>query len=370
VKVLFVLEDLLTGGAQAHSLDLVRRLEERGFRPEVAVLGSEVAPAMAARTRAPVTLLRQRSLRRPSEWARLASALQAREPELVVAVNQVAGCVAAAARATGRLRAPLAVVFHSTVVASLAGQVRTAGFLAAARASQALVFVSERQRSYWRRRGLGASRVEVIRNGIEPGRGPPVDGAGRARAKVRLDLDPGRPVFGAVAMFRREKNLVQAVEAAATLHGRGRPVQLLLVGDGPTRLELEARTRALGLGKAVRFAGEQAEVAPFLQAMDAGLLCSTSVETSPLFGLELMATGAPLIASRLGGLQELVEDGVDGLLFRPGDLRGLVDRMALCLDPEVRDRLGANALRKVGAFSAETMAERYADLFRDLARAA
>lgn len=365
-----MLEDLLTGGAQVHSLDLAQRLQGRGFRPEVVVLGAEVAPGMAARSTAPVTVLGQRGLRRPSEWGRLGAALQARDADLIVAVNQVAGCVAAAARATGRLRAPVVALFHSTAVRGVAGWARTAPYLAAARACQALVFVSEAQRAHWRRRGCGARRVEVIRNGVEVPRSPPLDEAGRALAKARLGLDPLRPVFGAVAMFRREKNLGHAIEAVARLRLRGHRVQLLLVGDGPTRPALEARALELDLGGAVRFAGEQREVAPFLQAMDAGLLCSTSVETLPLFGLELMAAGAPLIAPRLGGLEELVEHGVDGLLFPPGDTDALVDAVALCLDSGVRGRLAGHARLKAKGFCAEVMADRYAALFRSLARAA
>ena len=83
-----------------------------------------------------------------------------------------------------------------------------------------------------------------------------------------------------------------------------------------------------------------------------------------------MATGAPLVASRVGGLEELVEDGVDGLLFPPHDTAVLVRQLKRCADPVVRARLAAGAQSKVQGFCAEAMADRYAELFGRLAREA
>jgi L-malate glycosyltransferase len=367
MRVLFVLEDLLTGGAQIHALDLCARLRVRGFATEVVILGAEAAPALAARAGASLSRLDQRGLRHPAEWGRLGRALAARQPDLVVSVNQVAGCVVGTARITGRLRAPAVAICHTSAVRSWAGRARTAGFFAAARAHQALVFVSKGQRRYWRRRGLSAPRTAMIHNGVDlrPAAAP-LARAEREAARRELGLDADLPTFGAAAMFRREKNLGQVVEAAGRLKAHGTPVQLLLVGDGPERRAVQARAEALGLGPLVRFPGEQADVAPYLRAMDAGVLCSTSVETLPLFGLEIMATGAPLIAPAVGGLPELVAHGRDGLIFRPGDTDGLVGALRLCCEPGARDQMGGEAFAKAQSFGADEMADRYAELFRQV----
>uniref|UniRef100_UPI001574FE74 glycosyltransferase family 4 protein n=1 Tax=Caulobacter sp. S45 TaxID=1641861 RepID=UPI001574FE74 len=284
--------------------------------------------------------------------------------------NQVAGCVAGFARATGASHAPLAAVIHSTSVQGAAGWVRTAPFYAAARRCDALVYVSERQRAHWARRRLGAKRVVVIRNGVDLARHGPVDASARVAAKLALGLAPATLILGSVAMFRPEKNHLQLVQALAALRRAGVEAELLLVGDGPTRAAVEALVGQLGLSQAVKFCGEQADVRPFLAAMDAGVLCSTSVETLPLFGLEVMAAGAPLVASRVGGLEELVEDGVDGLLFPPCDTPALVRQLKRCADPVTRGRLSAAARRKAQGFSAEVMAEQYAGLFGRLAGSA
>ena len=197
-----------------------------------------------------------------------------------------------------------------------------------------------------------------------------MDAPSRTAAKAALDLDPAALTLGSVAMFRLEKNHMQMVRALAVMRAAGIGAQLLLVGDGPTRLAVQAQVAELGLSDAVRFVGEQAEVRPFLAAMDVGVLCSTSVETLPLFGLELMAGGAPLVASRLGGLEELVEDGVDGLLFPPRDTSALVRQLKRCADSVVRARLSAAARRKAQGFCADTMTDRYSALFRELASGA
>lgn len=369
MKLLLVLEDLLTGGAQTHSVDLALRLRRRGFRVELMVLGRQVAPALADRLGGGLTLLDQAGLGRPGQWRRLAGAIGAAQADVVVAVNQVAGCVAGVAHAMGRLRAPLVAVLHSTAVRGAPGWVRTAPFYAAARRCDALVYVSERQRAHWTRRRLGARRIAVIRNGVDLERHRPVDAPTRAAAKLALGLAPSVLTLGSVAMFRAEKNHLQSVQALAALRRAGVEAVLVLVGDGPIRAAVEAQAAALGLRAAVRFCGEQGDVRPFLAAMDAGVLCSTSVETLPLFGLEIMATGAPLVASRVGGLEELVDDGVDGLLFAPGDTPALVRQLKRCADPVVRTRLSAAALCKAQGFCVESMADRYAGLFTDLAAA-
>ncbi len=368
MKLTFVLEDLLTGGAQVHSVDLARRLRQRGMQVKMMVLGARTADALVERLGDGPTLLDQAGLRRPAEWRRLGEAIGTGDPDLVVAVNQVAGCVAGLARARGDIRAPLVAVLHATAVRGAAGWMRTAPFFAAARTCDALVYVSERQQAHWAALGLGAGRATVIRSGVDLRRHLPVDASSRAAAKRALGLDPAVLALGSVAMFRKEKNHPQLVRALAALREAGVACALLLVGDGPTRGAVEALVAELDLGGSVRFCGEQADVRPFLAAMDVGVLCSTAVETLPLFGLELMATGAPLVASRLGGLEELVEDGVDGLLFPPGDTAALVLQLKRCADPVVRARLSAAALRKAQGFCAEVMADRYAELFGELGR--
>jgi len=107
----------------------------------------------------------------------------------------------------------------------------------------------------------------------------------------------------------------------------------------------------LGLGSRVRFLGSQRNVEPFIQAADCALCPSVWAEAAGLVNLEAMACGLPVVASRIGGIPEFVEDGRTGFLFTPGDHRELAEWIhQLCDDPELRQRMGqearSNAIRR------------------------
>ena len=156
VRVLFVLEDLRIGGAQKHTLELARSLGATHAVELIAIsdLDDRLSPDAGA---AGVRALGRRGLR-PRTWAHLARRIVGFAPNLVVSVNQVATLAVTAARLTHRLRARHAVIFHSCVIDSLAGGLRTAPFIPAVRSADALVYVSANQRRAWERWGLRARR--------------------------------------------------------------------------------------------------------------------------------------------------------------------------------------------------------------------
>jgi len=140
---------------------------------------------------------------------------------------------------------------------------------------------------------------------------------------------------------------------------------LTLVGDGDDQPALEAM--AAPLGDAVRFTGylSQAEVAEMLATADA-LVLPSFAEGVPVVLMEAMASARPVIATRVAGGSELVEDGVSGFLAAPGDAAGLADRISrLAGDPALRRRMGAAGRDKVLAeFDIRKEAARIAALFR------
>lgn len=141
---------------------------------------------------------------------------------------------------------------------------------------------------------------------------------------------------------RRDPELVYALAKL-----RGRPFQALIVGDGPDRPAVEAELRRLGLAGAVDLAGEREDVAEILAASHVFVLSSRS-EASPISVLEAMAAGLPVVASRVGGLPELVVDGETGLLVSPGDPEELATALACLLDdPTLRERLGSAGRARV-----------------------
>lgn len=186
--------------------------------------------------------------------------------------------------------------------------------------SQAMLFSDQ---AHW-------PRMRIVHCGIDPdlyGRDETSEGAGRIAFVGRLTA-----VKGAVLLL----------DAFARLRGTHPGATLTLVGDGPDRAQLEARTDKLGLRDAVQFTGYlgQAEVAGILARADM-LVLPSFAEGVPVVLMEAMASNIPVIASRVAGVQELVEDGVSGFAIPPGDLDMLTARIdTLLSDPARRQRMG------------------------------
>ena len=113
-----------------------------------------------------------------------------------------------------------------------------------------------------------------------------------------------------------------------------------MVGDGPDRPELEALAHELGVARSTHFVGFQDDVGPWFHAFDALLLPSRN-EGTPVSAIETLAAGRPVVASRVGGVPDVVADGTDGYLFPVGDVAAAAEHLArLAADPELRRRMG------------------------------
>ena len=163
------------------------------------------------------------------------------------------------------------------------------------------------------------------------------------------------------------KGLAVLLEAVAALRPRHPDLRLALVGDGPDRTALAAQAARLGIADAVEFTGylSQTAVAARLAEADVFVLPSFA-EGVPVVLMEALAAGRPVVATRVAGVAELVEDGVAGFLIPPGDPAPLADRLQRLLsDPALRARLGAGGRRIVEAeFDAAREAARLLRLIR------
>ncbi len=159
----------------------------------------------------------------------------------------------------------------------------------------------------------------------------------------------GEPEMICVGRLVQRKGQSLLVEAVAGLLGRGVPVRLTLVGDGPMRANLEALARRIGVEDRVRFAGAVGhdEIPSMLRAADIFCLPSFS-EGVPVVLMEAMAHSVPVVTTQVMGIPELVENLRSGLLVAPGRVDVLVDALArVALDPELREQLGARGRDKV-----------------------
>lgn len=350
LRVLHVCSDTNIGGAGRYVLTLLTqpRIAERFT---VAAACPEGALAAALR-RAGVTVFPYAGADRSLSWSglrELVGLIRRWRPHVVHTHGALAGRIA------GRLGGARVVYTKHGLAAAVEAsvQVRSPGAwlrrLAVRRFADRIVAVSGAVRDALIAQGADPAAVRVIPGGVDLGpyeqAPPPVAG-----------------VVGALGRLEREKGFDVLLEAMARLRGEAR---LLLGGDGSQRQALAARVEAEGLP--VELVGFVDDVPAFLGRTGVFVVPSRS-EGLGLVAVEAMAAGRPVVASRTGGLPEVVVDGETGLLVAPEDPDGLARAIRMLLaDPERSARMGAAGRERARAlFSAERMAAETAALYEEL----
>jgi glycosyltransferase involved in cell wall biosynthesis len=340
VLVLITLAEV--GGAQTYVATLLPALAER-FDVVVAAHGS--GPIRTAAEEAGVRFIALRHVRRPiNPWRDLAGFLELtrllrrERPDIVHANSSKAGVLGRLAAAAAGVPIRIFTV-HGWAFAARGG-LQSRAYRWADRLTRPLttvtICVSEHDRVTGVRAGTCSSeRTVVIRNAVAPETAP------------RPRHDRPRPLLVSIGRLKAPKDFITLVRALALLPADS--FDALIVGDGPDRPALEAELRLLGIEDRVRLAGERDDVRALLADADLFVLSSLS-EGLPVSVLEAMAAELPVVASRVGGVPEVVVDGENGFLVPPRDPRELaVALKRLVDDGDLRRHLGA-----VGRVRAET----------------
>jgi len=345
MKVMHVVLSLDVGGLERNVLNQVR--EGCGLGQQSSVLCLERPGTLASRAEelgARVVCVDKTPGIRPGIVPRIRSVLEAVEPD-VVHTHQI-GPLFYTGLASHGLGIPL-IVHTEHGREDYAGRrlLRWLGRVAGMHASCLFCLTQDMADGVIGSRIVPRGKVRLIHNGIDLS----VFRQRHDRVVVRrsLGIAPEAVVVGTVGRLTEVKNQELLIRAFAQVKGQIPEAHLILVGDGPLAGELRDLAASLGVDESVHFAGYQPNSAPYLQAFDVFALTSRS-EGMPQSVLEASACGIPVVASRVGGLPELIEHGRTGVLFDPGDQPGLESAlMALLADPPRARELGAAGRAKV-----------------------
>lgn len=269
-------------------------------------------------------------------------------------------------RAGRRAGIPVISISHGWTAVSFKVRMNEAIDRLALRWMDAVVCVSQAQARKVRRALVPERKVVVIPNAVG-GEAFAAPRPGFREAMLTLFPAPPRLLVGAAGRLSREKNLALFVEAAAIVARTRSDVGFVVFGEGPMRASLTAQIARLGLQERFVLAGFRADLTHYLPHLDLAVMTSIT-EGLPVFLLEAFAAGVPMVATAVGGIPEVLEEGRSGYLVASGDAAGLGRRILDAVrDDDVRHAMGRHGLERVRRdFSFERQARQYLDLFARL----
>jgi glycosyltransferase involved in cell wall biosynthesis len=361
-RVLYTIPELCVGGAEHQLLELARGLDRRRFTPAIAVLRPGGTLEVEARYAGIETVEAPRRSRFDlSPCQRLAAWMVSRRVGVVHSFLFLDGFYARLAAVAARV---------PVRIASLRGVDYAPGSVHACvdrclkEFTSCLVANSDWMRRRARAVGMTRVRFEVIPNGVDADRFAAGD---RAAARQKIGLRPDDFAVAIVGRLSPEKDHGTFLRAAVEAAKRSARAVFLIVGDGPERLSVERTIAYMGIEDRARLLGARSDVPDLMPAFDALALTSLS-ESFPNAVLEGMAAGLAVTATDVGGVPEMVEHGVSGLLSPAGDSRAMAENwLRIEADAALRSRLGAAARRRArDVFSLSSMVQRYESLYREL----
>lgn len=355
------------GGTERQLVELLRHLDCRRWSPRLACFRKSGAFLDEVRALGldPIELSLRGSFKRPNTaWvvARLCAWL-AREKAALLHCHDVDAAL---------VGVPAAKLVRVPVIAARRDLAHDVGLLkrrvlrlALTRADMVLANAHAVAAQAERLFGVPPGRIAIVPNGLDLDRFDAL-----AAAPPAVPLPPAELLVVKVARMRHEdKGHDDLLHAAALARARAPGLRYLLVGDGRREPELRARAARLGVADLVTFAGKRLDVPAILAR--AGIVCHASrAEGLPNAILEAMAARRPIVAACVGGVADLIDDGVTGLLVPPGRPDALADRLVrLAADPGQRAALGAAARARVERdLSAQELARRIDALYARVAR--
>jgi glycosyltransferase involved in cell wall biosynthesis len=363
IKVLRVIARLNVGGPALHVAYLAAGLADRGYDTTLVAgslaRGEESMAGVAERRGVAIVTLDElhrevAPLNDLRAIVRLARLIRHERPDILHTHTAKAGAVGRiAALLSGGARPAIIVhTFHGHVLRGYFNPVKSYGFRLLerwlARFTTALIAVSPEVRDDLVQLGVApASKFAIVRLGIQLDERIGADPGARAETRRILGVSEDAFVVGWVGRMTAVKRTDDVLRALSGLLERGVDAYLCLVGDGPDRDHLERYAHELGIVRRCLFLGYQDEVGRFYQAIDALILPSTN-EGTPVSVIEALAAERPAVATRVGGIPDVIRADIDGFLVDVGDPDALAERLSvLARDPVRRAEMGAEGRTNV-----------------------
>ncbi len=361
-----------SGGLARHVISLVDGLVEDGYEVGVACeVDSAIAEAARARS-TPVYGVRI-GARGPSgtlvSAVQVARAVGALHAQIIHTHSLRAGLVGALVMA-GAPGAKLVATIHNfppggATMRARRSQERWAVRMLLRQADR-LVTVSDALRNELiALRPQVAGRTLTIPNGVDTS----ADAVEQATARAALELPAEALVVGMVARLAPAKGIAEFIQCCKLVSEQWPAARFVLAGGGPLWEEAQARREELGLGDRLQLLGEVESAREVMGAVDVLVVASTS-EGSSVVAMEAMAYGKPVVATRVGGLPEVVSDGETGIVVEPGDPRGLAEGIGRLLhDPDLGRQMGMRGRQRARqCYDTRQMLARVKDVYADLLR--
>jgi glycosyltransferase involved in cell wall biosynthesis len=383
VRVLRVIARLNTGGPALHVAYLAKGLESRGYHTTLVAgrlaRGEDSMAFVADELGIDVVSLRE--LHReispvydPIAVARVVREIRRVRPQILHTHTAKAGAVGRAAALLAGDAAPPIVVhtYHGHVLRGYFDPLLTQIFKETERAlsrhTTRLIAVGPEVRDDLVELGIApAEKFSVIRLGIDLESRVQIDDAVREKQRYLFGIPNERFVVGWIGRMTSIKRVPDVLLSFKRLLDLGIDATLCLVGDGPDREAAEREAKELGIARRIIQLGYQRDVSPYYALFDALVLPSAN-EGTPVVAIEALAACRPVVATRVGGVPDVVTEGEDGFLVEVGDIDGIAEALArLARDPELRRRMGQSGReRMIPRYRVERLVDDVDALYREL----
>lgn len=344
-RIAYLIDGLSMGGAERLMVPILKHLSRESFEPYVCAMQSKEGNPLANEIRAlgiRVDCLNVKYLRDLDALPRLTAYLKQIDADLVHTQLEIANILGSISAKL--LRLPSVCTIHVLPSRQVKAKTRlhqkVEWFVLRHFCDRVISVSEEARRHHLEASGAAAAQVVTLYNGIDLSPFASIDAAHtRATVREELGIPHQASVLTTVAVLRPPKGLEFMIRALPDILASGMDVLYLVVGDGPHRQALEEEVRRAGVEERVIFAGMRTDIPRLLAASDIFVLPSLT-EALPTVLAEAMAARLPVVASRVGGIPEMITPGVNGLLVETEDVTGLAQAcLQLLRDAAMRARL-------------------------------